>query len=359
MKNLKYILIATIFMFVGINEVSAKKVVKECEYKLYDSLSGHSSESVIKIYEDNTAQVFNNSFVITVDGKLKDISSDIKTGSPVDNWDDVKSTFIQTNKCPSYAAVRRGALPSYTIVSYNRNSIVNYLTENNALDQYSHIVSATEHNSDPQVNEQYYNQMMTESENILKTTESFNISECKDESKDITAYAKCNDQYDRIKIRINNFELNLNTYISQNYISEDDQRTKQMRKNIEQAELNLVDIKYAIDNKQEIVTPDYKHGCEIFGDTLVELIHEIYGYFKWIIPVLIVVLSMLDFVKVVGTGKDEDFKKAQNNLIKRIIIGVVFFLIPTIISMAINFSGITEQIENGNSIIDAVTCILK
>lgn len=351
MKNLKYILIAVIVMFIGIGGVSAKSISKQCEYNFYDNLSGGNSELILYIYDDGT-----------ISGSVKkwnNVSFPLTSATTI-NQSEI-STNIANNICPNYSALKvdmNDDSKSFMTFSNNKDNLLDYLKSNDLLDN-THIATSTEYNGNPQVSEQYYNQMMTESENILKTTESFDISECKDESKDITAYAKCNDQYDRLKIRINNFELNLNTYISQNYISEDDQRTKTMRENIKNAELNLVNFKYAIDNKQEIVTPEYNQGCEIFGDTLVDLIREVYGYFKWIIPILIVILSMLDFVKVVGTGKDDDFKKAQNNLIKRIIVGVVFFLIPTLISMIINLSGITEQFENGNSIIEAVTCILK
>lgn len=113
------------------------------------------------------------------------------------------------------------------------------------------------------------------------------------------------------------------------------------------------------------VTPpdrDYVTGCDMLGgegSATIKIIKKLYGYFTWIIPILVVVLSILDFVKVVGAGDDKDFKKAQNNLAKRIIIGIVFFLVPLIVSLFINISGITDNFTNGDSIIETITCVLK
>ena len=349
MKNLKYILIATIIMFIGINGVSAKTTAKSCEYNYYDSLSGNSSKLELVIYTDKTARA------IIREWNGQELNG---SGSNIRNEESIKS-HIENLTCPKYSIVRYGDRISFVMFADNRSTLDNYLTENNLNDEKNHISSATEYNSTSPESEKYYNEMLTESENILKETENFNIDECKDESKDITAYQACNDKYDGLKHRINNFNLNLNTYISQNYIDENDQRTTTMKENIKNSESNLVKVKYEIDNEIEIIEPDYKYGCEIFGDTLVDVIRQIYGYFKWIIPVLIVVLSMLDFVKVVGTGKDDDFKKAQSNLLKRVVLGIIFFIVPTLISLVINFSGVTEQFENGDSIVEAVTCILK
>ncbi|MDD3453407.1 MAG: hypothetical protein PHN42_03975 [Bacilli bacterium] len=102
--------------------------------------------------------------------------------------------------------------------------------------------------------------------------------------------------------------------------------------------------------------------CSILGgensDTIL-IIREIYNYFTWIIPVLIVVLSILDFVKVIGSGDDKDLKAAGNNLIKRIIVGVAFFLVPLLVKLFINISGITENITDGDSIVAIISCVLK
>ena len=64
--------------------------------------------------------------------------------------------------------------------------------------------------------------------------------------------------------------------------------------------------------------------------------------------------SLVDFIKVVSTGDDKDYKTAWNKFIKRIIVGIVILLVPVLVSALINISGIANA-EEANSLI----CILK
>ena len=54
---------------------------------------------------------------------------------------------------------------------------------------------------------------------------------------------------------------------------------------------------------------------------------------KIVIPVLIILLGSLDLGKAVISGKEDDIKKAQGSLIKRIIYGVAIFFLVTIIQV--------------------------
>lgn len=102
--------------------------------------------------------------------------------------------------------------------------------------------------------------------------------------------------------------------------------------------------------------------CGILGgktSKVVAVIQKVYKYLKIIIPVLIVVLSIADFIKVIGTGKDDDMKKAINKFVKRIIIAIVFVLVPLLISIVINISGLTSQYSGINDGLKAIFCILK
>lgn len=89
------------------------------------------------------------------------------------------------------------------------------------------------------------------------------------------------------------------------------------------------------------------------------IIRKIYGYIKVIIPVLIIALGMADFIKVVMSGKDDDMKKALSNFGKRIILAVVFILLPILISLIINLSGLSTQYPSLNGGIKTIVCIFK
>lgn len=110
------------------------------------------------------------------------------------------------------------------------------------------------------------------------------------------------------------------------------------------------------DTPEEIDT-----SCGFLGgksSKVVLFLQKIFKYIKIIIPVLIVVLSIADFIKVIGTGKDDDMKKAINRFVKRIIIAIAFVLIPFLISLIINISGVTSEYSGINDGLKAVFCIL-
>ncbi len=76
---------------------------------------------------------------------------------------------------------------------------------------------------------------------------------------------------------------------------------------------------------------------------------KIVGYvvaiIKWVVPLIIIALGAVDFFKAMIANDDKEISKAGQKLIKRIIFGVVVFLIPTIIKAFIGFLEITNGIE--------------
>lgn len=102
--------------------------------------------------------------------------------------------------------------------------------------------------------------------------------------------------------------------------------------------------------------------CGLLGgenSATVSIIKKVYGYIKVIIPILIIALGIADFIKVIMSGKDDDMKKALNNFIKRIILAIVFILLPILISLIIDLSGLATQYPSLNGGIKAIVCIFK
>lgn len=67
------------------------------------------------------------------------------------------------------------------------------------------------------------------------------------------------------------------------------------------------------------------------------------------VPVVMILLGSFDLFKAVTAGKDEEIKKKQQTLIKRIIAGVIVFLVPTIVSVLMNLIGVEEWRECWNN----------
>lgn len=69
------------------------------------------------------------------------------------------------------------------------------------------------------------------------------------------------------------------------------------------------------------------------------LIRFILNVVRFVIPIVLIVLGTFDLFKAVTAGKDEDIKKKQQVLIKRVVAGVIVFLVPTIVFILMGWLG--------------------
>lgn len=60
---------------------------------------------------------------------------------------------------------------------------------------------------------------------------------------------------------------------------------------------------------------------------------------QWAAPILLILWGSLDLVKAVIAGKEDEIKKHQGTLVKRIISAVIIFLIPTAVSLILGLLG--------------------
>ena len=83
---------------------------------------------------------------------------------------------------------------------------------------------------------------------------------------------------------------------------------------------------------KEIVAENF---CTDMANTL-----KLVGYFitviKIVVPLLVVIMGSLDFYHIVMSGKDSDLKKESLILGKRVLMGVIVFLMPSIVNLAVN-----------------------
>ena len=82
--------------------------------------------------------------------------------------------------------------------------------------------------------------------------------------------------------------------------------------------------------------------CEdnkIFGDKkLTDFVQGLVNVVKVLIPVILLVLGSIDFVKAIFAQDESGIKKAQSVFIKRLIIAVVIFLIPSIFGIILDIA---------------------
>ena len=97
-----------------------------------------------------------------------------------------------------------------------------------------------------------------------------------------------------------------------------------------------------------IAVKDDKIICG-FSEKLIIYIANIVKWAKYIVPVIVIVLGILDFIKAIAADKEDEMKKAQGKFIKRLIAAALIFIIPFIIEFVLNKMGFDA---NGCGIID-------
>lgn len=76
---------------------------------------------------------------------------------------------------------------------------------------------------------------------------------------------------------------------------------------------------------------------KIDADNLAGAIHMIILIIQVAIPVMVVVFGMLDLGKAVMAQKEDEIKKNQGLLVKRIIVAVLIFFVVTIVRLVVGF----------------------
>lgn len=90
---------------------------------------------------------------------------------------------------------------------------------------------------------------------------------------------------------------------------------------------------------------DYKKGTDLYNglnknkkcymsDRLIKWISNIFKWAKYIGPVLVIILGILDFIKAIASQSDDEMKKAQGRFVKRLISAALLYLVPYLIEFA-------------------------
>ena len=77
-------------------------------------------------------------------------------------------------------------------------------------------------------------------------------------------------------------------------------------------------------------------------DSVAWLLQQVLDIIKVVGPILVVVLSSIDFVKVIIKSDDEAMGKAQKKLVTRLILAALLFFIPILVTVLLDLFGLTS-----------------
>lgn len=79
--------------------------------------------------------------------------------------------------------------------------------------------------------------------------------------------------------------------------------------------------------------------CNVLGNNLISLLQVLFTIIKICIPILCVILISIDVVSMVISDNTKNGRDVLNKSIKRLVVGVVIFFIPTLVNLILNMSG--------------------
>jgi len=79
-----------------------------------------------------------------------------------------------------------------------------------------------------------------------------------------------------------------------------------------------------------------------FSKRLLSFVANVIKWVKFILPVIVIVLGILDFIKAIGAEKDDDIKKAQKKFIYRLIAAALIFIVPFILEFVLDKLGFSD-----------------
>ena len=80
-----------------------------------------------------------------------------------------------------------------------------------------------------------------------------------------------------------------------------------------------------------------------FSGRLLAWINNILKWIKYILPVIVIIFSIVDFIKAIAADKDDEMKKAQKHFIIRLVAAALAFIIPFIIEFILDKMGFTAN----------------
>ena len=76
---------------------------------------------------------------------------------------------------------------------------------------------------------------------------------------------------------------------------------------------------------------------------LLNWIHNIINWVKYIAPVLVILIGIVDFIRAVASAKEDEMKKAQGRFIKRLIAAALVFIVPLLLSFVFEKMGFVVE----------------
>ncbi len=88
---------------------------------------------------------------------------------------------------------------------------------------------------------------------------------------------------------------------------------------------------------------------------IAELTSTIITILQFSVPIILIIMGMLDFVKAITSQKDDEIKKGLSTFIKRLIAGALVFLVIVIVKLVVGIAADSSDVDSMFKCIDCFT----
>ena len=106
-------------------------------------------------------------------------------------------------------------------------------------------------------------------------------------------------------------------------------------------------VNISTDNYEQPQNCDSLLGSTSDENSVAWLVQKILNYIQILGPILVVILSSIDFAKVIITGDDDAMAKATKKLTTRLVLAASLFFLPILVSVLLNTFGVTTDATCG------------
>lgn len=131
--------------------------------------------------------------------------------------------------------------------------------------------------------------------------------------------------------------------------AEADELKSQNQAGLEYIKEQLKDFKDNLVIDKDISIKNYSNCEDLIGEDLMDQLNGYMTIIRILIPILLIVFGMVDFGKAVLAQDEQNMKKAQSTFMKRLIIGVIIFFVPTIINLLLHLANYAWPSITGQS----------
>lgn len=374
-KTIRNIVLIAVALFAcNIENIDAADIAKTCKYNTPSSTAKENQTSVLcNIYTDNSHQCY-----MQVGGQEATTSSNKES---ILNWkeklygykaiDDYKAT----GNCPEYLVAEiDDCIGCYNIWSFNDYSVAQQTKterekyKNTVIANLNKGGTAGEQQLDDIINAitQIKNEYGFNSENqpkCLFSTDDYGYIMV----PQVSAKEKCKPQIEKNLQLLSNYKSQVQSLIDSDEKLPGDklrnfnQLYEETLKFFNEENTKIEDFTIAMDNGKDFYEAmKIYHGnvvkpggdidvdsesitCEMFKETKTgDIIRWIIKLIQIAIPVIIIIMTIVDFAGVAISGEEKNFKAAGNKFMKRLVIGIAFILLPMLLTFIIDFSGALE-----------------